>query len=178
MPITTTTATLQFLFATLFFSPVFCWAQEKGLATDRFSISGLVFREVTFTTDSLMTFSKKPVGDVNITNHLGEKKSEAKNLTGILIKDILSRVQFKAETPKVLSEFYITLVASDGYKIVFSWNEIFNSQTGDNAFVVTSKDGKSISEMKESILVISSTDFKTGRRFLKGLQSIIVGRVQ
>lgn len=153
------------------------WGQTQNLSTDRFVISGEVKTEKIVTIDSLQAFTEKEIDDVVITNHLGEKKGEAKSLKGILIKDVLSTIAFNAESPKVLSEFYITFIASDGYKIVYSWNELFNSPTGDHVFILTAKEGKPAQEMNERILIISPTDYKTGRRYLKGLQKIIVGRV-
>jgi hypothetical protein len=41
---------------------------------------------------------------------------------GVLLKDILIKVEIDAETPKVLSEYYFVCIASDNYKVVFSWN--------------------------------------------------------
>ncbi len=43
---------------------------------------------------------------------------------------------------------------------------------------VTEKNGKTITEMDDSILVVSTKDFKTGRRNMKGLASIEVMRVK
>jgi hypothetical protein len=99
-------------------------------------------------------------------------------LKGVLLKDIISGVEIKSESPKVLSEFYIVCRASDGYKVVYSWNELFNSPTGDAVFIVTSKEGKKASEMEESILLISPKDFKTGRRFVKSMSTIEIYRAQ
>jgi len=111
-----------------------------------------------------------------ITNHLGEKKSEAKGLKGILLKDILQTVEIKSESPKVLSEYYFVFVASDGYKVVYSWNELFNTNVGDSVYLITEKNSKPITEMDDTMLVVSTKDFKTGRRNVKGLTSIEIRR--
>ena len=94
------------------------------------------------------------------------------------MKDLLGSVDFKSESPKTVSEFYLTLIASDGYKVVFSWNEIFNTEVGDHTYLITEKDGKKIQDLNERILVLSASDYKTGRRYIKGLQEIVVGRVK
>ncbi len=121
-------------------------------------------------------FETRNIKDVVITNHNGEKKGTSEGLKGILMKDLLDKVQFKVESPKQLSEFFLTFEDSDGYKVVFSWNEIFNTATGDNLYLITEKEGKKITAMDERILIISTTDYKTGRRNVKGLQRVIVGR--
>jgi hypothetical protein len=119
-----------------------------------------------------------PISDIIITNHLGEKKSEIKNLKGVLLKTILQKALLPCESPKQLSEFYFVLTACDGYKVIYSWNELFNTQTGNFTYLVTSKNNIDMGAMNESILVLTTSDFTTGRRYLKGLSSITINRVQ
>lgn len=128
---------------------------------------------------SLQDLSKFPVhevGDLVIYNHLGEQKSTQKQMKGVLVKDVLGKIEFDSPSPRQLSEFFLTVKASDGYTVVFSWNELFNSPTGDHVFFITVKDGIDMDKMKESILMVTTTDFKTGRRNVKCVERITVGR--
>lgn len=159
----------------LFSAPLFA---QQIKSTSSFTISGEVSAPTTISITDLKKWKEISIGDLIITNHLGEKKSEAKGLKGILLKDILQTVEIKSESPKVLSEYYFVFIASDGYKVVYSWNELFNTATGDFVYVVTEKNGKPISEMDDSILVVSTKDFKTGRRNVKGLASIEIRRAK
>lgn len=154
------------------------WGQKKTETTNSFAVIGQVKKELTFTLAQLEKLPTKPIADVVITNHLGEPRGTAKQLTGILVKDLLRDIELKEESPKLFSEFYLTFIAADNYKVVFSWNEIFNSPTGDNLFLITSRNGKKITEMEERILILTPTDFKTGRRHIKGLNKIVVNRVE
>ncbi len=154
-----------------------CMGQEKVNPTTEFTIGGKVKTELKVTLADLGQYETRNVPDMAITNHLGELKRTAKGLKGILLKDILGKTDIQAENPKVLSEFFIACIASDGYKIVFSWNELFNTATGNNVYVIVEMDGIKIGEMKDRILLVSTTDFKTGRRFLKSLQKINIQRV-
>lgn len=151
---------------------------QKKKATNGFIITGKVKSEKKITLSDLTQYVSKKIGDITITNHLGAIKGTAKDLKGVLLKDILGKIEFQADNPKVLSEFFITCVASDGYKIVFSWNELFNTETGNNAYIITEKEEIKAVDMEDRVLLISATDFKTGRRYLKGLEKIIVERVQ
>jgi hypothetical protein len=45
---------------------------------------------------------------------------------GVLLKDILEKSEIDAETLKCLVNIILFAIASDNYKVVFSWNEIFN----------------------------------------------------
>ncbi len=96
----------------------------------------------------------------------------------MLVLDVLKNLDFQAEAPRVLSEFYLTFIGADGYKVVFSWNEVFNSPTGKNLCFITEKAGELLTEIEDRIIFIAPNDFKTGRRFVKGLAKIVVDRVQ
>ena len=164
--------------ALLFFIVTCSVAQEQSKPTSSVIINGRVKSPKTFTVAAIGQYKVYNLGDVVITNHKGEVKGTAKELSGILLKDLLQSIEPDAETPKVLSEYYFTCIASDGYKVVFSWNELFNTATGNTVYIVTSKDHKPIDALDESILLISTADVHTGRRYVKNLQSIIVRRAE
>jgi hypothetical protein len=153
-------------------------AQIKLVPTDQFSIEGKVKRPLTITLDDLGTFPVKSLPDLPITNHLGEKMHTLTQLKGVLLKDILSKVELDAENPKVLSAYYFVLAAPDNYKIVFSWNEIFNSETGNNIYIITEEEGKNIKDTNNRIAIVTLTDLKTGRRHMSNIEKIIVARAQ
>lgn len=153
-------------------------AQEQGKPTSSITINGRVKSPKIFTAADIRQYKVYNIGDVVITNHKGEVKGAAKELSGILLRDLLQSIEPDAESPKVLSEYYFTCIASDGYKVVFSWNELFNTATGNTVYIVTAKDHKSMDTLDESILLISTADVHTGRRYVKNLQSIIVRRAE
>ena len=95
-----------------------------------------------------------------------------------MLKDVLSTIEINAESPKVLSEYYFVCKANDGYTVVYSWNELFNTTVGDSSYLVTEKGGKAASTLEGTILMISPKDFKTGRRHVKALTSIEVRRAK
>ena len=167
-------STFLFILGTVSVLMAFC--QKELKSTQSFAITGEVKSPSTVQASDLKKWSIQPIGDVVITNHLGEKKSEAKALKGVLLKDVLQNVEINAESPKVLSEYYIVCKSNDGYTVVYSWNELFNSPTGNSAYLVTERDGKPLTEMNDAILMISTGDFKTGRRHVKALTSIEVKR--
>jgi hypothetical protein len=164
----------------LYFLMMMCasFAQEGGKATKSFTVSGRVKSPKTFTWQELGKFSIHNLGDVAITNHKGESKGTAKELSGILLTQILDKVELDAESPKILSEYYFICRASDGYKVVYSWNELFNTTTGNSVYIVTSKDHKSMDTSDDNILMISTHDIRTGRRYIKNLETITVARVE
>jgi hypothetical protein len=145
--------------------------------THQFTISGQIKRESVITMDSLNKYPIKEIGEIKVTNHLGDFKHNDDKLKGVLLKDILSHSELTASSPKLFSRFYFTCVGSDGYTVVYSWNELFNTEVGNNVYILMEKNGVKADKMPESLQMASMLDFKTGRRFLHNLDKIIVSQV-
>ena len=107
-----------------------------------------------------------------------EPKKTIKHIKGVLLKDIVDRTEIDVSNPKLLSEFYITCIVTDNYKVVFSWNEIYNSVMGEHIMIKTESNGKTGDQMPDRIALLSSSDRATGRRYVKGLQKIVIARVK
>lgn len=144
--------------------------------TNQFTIDGSVKAPFTFQLKDAGNYKLVSIDSVAITNHLKEPRNTIKNLRGILLKDILAKVELNTDQPKLFSEFYFVCTASDNYKVVFSWNEIFNTATGNNLYIIIEKDGQSGEAVSDRIVLLSATDEATGRRFVKGLSRITVKR--
>ena len=153
------------------------FAQRPFIPTDSIRIFG--------TTDSLFAVSfeeiarsdKFDLGNFKVTNHRGEFKKEYTAVEGVELLTILEKIKIPVEKPRELSEYYLIFRASDGFTVVFSWNEIFNTEIGKSLYIVTATDGKSLTESSDRILMISTKDFNTGRRHIKNLYSIEVKRI-
>ena len=151
-------------------------AQEKTAykTTRQFSITGAIKKESVITMDSLNSYALKEIGDIKVTDHVGNFKHGDDKLKGVLLKDILSHSQLAASSPKLFSQFYFVCTGSDGYKVVYSWNELFNTPVGDNVYILMEKNGVKADKLPESLQMASMLDMKTGRRYLHNLDKIIV----
>lgn len=152
-------------------------AQMKIEPTSSISIKGRVLRAYDLGLAALDTFPTVAIPDMPVINHKGDTTNTLKELRGIPIRQLLESTRFDFGSPKELNTFYIVCKASDGYRAVFSWNELFNTSVGDNVFILTRLAGKGIRDMDNHIILISRSDRQTGRRFVKGLSSIEVGRL-
>jgi hypothetical protein len=153
-------------------------AQEKTQQTLQFAITGDVEKASVINLDSLKQYKIVEIGDKKVTDHTGAFKHKDDKLKGILLKDVLSHTKFKTTSPKLLSRFYFVCAGVDGYKVVYSWNELYNTAVGDQVYIIMEKNGIAVDKMPESIQMTSSSDFKTGRRYLHNLDKIVVGQVQ
>lgn len=154
------------------------YAQRTIAPSQTVKIEGKVKAGRTFSIADLDAFPKVAIPDQTLHNQNGEVKNTVKNMKGVLLKTVLESIEFDYGKPKELNEFYFVFVATDDYKVVFSWNEIYNSEAGNNFYFVTEMDGKNIREMDQRILFISATDLKPGRRYIKALEKIEVRRIE
>ncbi len=164
-------------FIALIFNSHFGFSQKSIESTTQFTISGLVDQPLIISYADLEKEKIVTIGDFNITNHMGEFKKEYKNVKGVLLLDLLKNLSITTISPKLLSEYYLVFKATDGYAAVVSWNELFNTEIGNSFYLVVEADNKSQKDATEKILLISTKDFKTGRRHIKGLQSIEIKRI-
>jgi len=160
-------------FLILFFSLI-----VNGQVSKSISITGDITKPVIINFNDLKSDQKHSVDSLVIYNHKMDYKSFLKKISGVLLKDVLAKVEFKTSSPKFLSEFYVVCIGDDGYKVVFSWNEIFNSGNGDQTLIVTNLDGTDASQLKENIILVTPTDRATGRRYVKNLSKILIQQVK
>jgi hypothetical protein len=163
-------------FLTCFFGLLFFLESNAQQVSEKFTVSGEVLKAETIGASELSGFRKVHLDSLRIYTHDMQPKGLMKNIQGVLLKDILSGITFNNENPKVLSQYYIECQATDGYSVVFSWNEIFNSETGNHVMIVTDKNGTELGQLDDRIALISPTDQATGRRYVKWLNRIIIHR--
>ncbi|RZJ73029.1 molybdopterin-binding protein [Flavobacterium sp.] len=142
------------------------------------AVEGAISKPFSVSFDELKSFKQVGLDSLVILNHKKEYKSTLKKLKGVLLRDVLEKADISVNSPKFLSEYYLVVTADDGYKVVFSWNEIFNSPTGDKTLIVTEIDGKPSSSQKEGILLITPTDKATGRRYVKNFSKVVIQKIQ
>ena len=154
------------------------YAQRDIASTNELTITGDVKAPRTFAISDIKRFKQTELGDLSIKNHKGEEKYVAHHVKGVLIKSLLDSVDIKADKPKELSEYVLVFIASDNYKNVYSWNEIFNTEVGNRLYILTEKDGKDLSVMDERLQVLSLADVNMGMRRMRGLATIEVKKVK
>lgn len=153
-------------------------AQKVTSYTDEFSIEGLVEKSVVITLDSILSKPTKYIDSVGITNQSAARRSVIKDIKAVPLKQFLDNVTVKRDLPKQLSAYYLLLEANDGYKIVVSWNEMFNSKAGEQLYIIVEADGKGIKDMTDRITLLSLADINTGRRHMRGLKKITIRKAE
>ncbi|MEO8534915.1 MAG: molybdopterin-dependent oxidoreductase, partial [Flavobacterium sp.] len=150
-------------------------ADSLKLINHEIVVKGEVEFPLHLSTDSLRKMKVVTVNNLKITGQNGEVKKENKICKGVLLKDILEKAKIIQNGHKDRN-FYIVARASDDYKAIFSWAEIFNNPTGENVYVLFEENGKPVKD--GDMTLISKTDIKTGPRHIKWLKSIEVYKVK
>jgi hypothetical protein len=152
-------------------------AQRPIKSTDSLFITGKVKNPTTFTLADLDTFLKIPIKAPITYNQQGEALDSLTGMLGIPLKTLLQSIQYNSGESKYLNEFYFVFTASDGYRVVFSWNEVYTSGAANSFFIVTEIDGKKLNDLEQRIYFISNADSKRGNRRIKGLKTIELRRI-
>jgi len=153
-------------------------AQVNVNPTDSFSMTGEIKNPQSVSVREISSFNAVSLNDVVSLNHMGEAKGTMKNVKGVLLRDILKKIELTIVSPKLLYGIYIECIATDGYKTVFSWSEIMNAPSGENVFVITERDGKKLPELDDRITILQLYGPGRGHVYIKGLREIIIQSVK
>ena len=112
--------------------------------------------------------------DLFIVCGTGTPKDNIQRCRGVLIEKIIQKADVLKEEHNDTKKMFIVATADDGYKVVFSWQEIFNTATGGGVAVLTERDGLPLGETRDRIDLISAQDYYAGSRYVRDLRHIEV----
>ena len=94
------------------------------------------------------------------------------NCRGVLLENVIRRAEVLKDGDNDTKKMFIVASAADGYKVVFSWQEIFNTPIGGGVMILIERDGKALCTEQGGLELISTEDYFTGSRYVKGLINI------
>jgi len=68
----------------------------------------------------------------------------------------------------------VVVTARDGYRVVFSWPELFNTEGGAQAMVAYERDGQALADSEGPLTLEAPGDIRSGPRHVKWLARIEV----
>jgi DMSO/TMAO reductase YedYZ molybdopterin-dependent catalytic subunit len=153
-------------------------AQDKPrLVTTQVEIAGEVKRKLALTVEDLRALGARKGGAVSAKSVPGDRPPQYQTYVGVRMADLLDEAGIQKEERHAMRRTYVVATASDGYKAVFSWGELFNSAIGPGVLVVYERDGAPLDEGEGRIALVSLADDRIGPRHVKWLQRIEVKRV-
>jgi DMSO/TMAO reductase YedYZ molybdopterin-dependent catalytic subunit len=143
--------------------------------TAALTVKGSVEREVTLSVDDLKRLPVQRIDDLrSVREAAGTAGSgeNVRNYVGCLLRDVLERAKPVEKKRMDFRNSVVIATASDGYRAVFSWAELYLSPIGDGALVVYERDGAPLDDSEGRIALVSLKDTRPGPRHVKWLQSV------
>lgn len=152
-------------------------AEPTARVTTSVSVTGAVEQTLTLGVEDLRAFPTQKVNEVPLVCQTGANLGKLENFKGVRLRDIIEKAKVVAPGHNDVKKMVVIAAASDGYKVVFSWSEIFNSPVGDGVYVFFEKDGMPLADDEGRIAMISTKDLRTGPRHVKWLKDIEVRKI-
>jgi DMSO/TMAO reductase YedYZ molybdopterin-dependent catalytic subunit len=140
--------------------------------TTSITVDGRVEQRLQLSVADLAKFPQQSIQEVKISGH--HAPGELAKYQGVLLTDLLNQAKMTSLHRHDYRKSAIIATASDGYAVVFSWSELFNTTIGSGVLVVYLKNGQALDQTMGQIALISAQDTATGPRFVKWLKQISV----
>ena len=150
-------------------------AQSQGTGASTLAVKGNVERELVLSIDELKRLPVQKIEDVRVVREQGSTTAVpevARRYTGCLVRDVLDRAKLTEKNRFDLRRSVVIATATDGYRAVFSWAELYLSPIGDGALIVYERDGAPLADAEGPLTLVSLKDTRPGPRHVKWLRSI------
>ncbi len=135
-------------------------------------ITGRVKEELVLSIEELCGMETEEAKDIAVNCGEGTPVGRIESCRGVLLENVIGKAAVLKEDHNDTKKMFIVASASDGYKAVFSWQEIFNTPIGGGVMVLIERDGKSF--CAGGLALISLQDYFSGPRYVRSLETIEV----
>lgn len=147
--------------------------KEMGSEREVLWICGRIAEPLVLRIDQLRAMDILDLPDQPMICGSGEPKGRLGKCRGVLLADIINVfVELGKTEHNDTKRMYVIAGSEDGYKTVFSWQEIFNSPNGDSIVVLFDRDEKPLYDGEEDIDLFSGRDHLSGPRYVKRLRNL------
>jgi hypothetical protein len=137
-------------------------------------VSGRVRKPLVLSMEDLSSMKTEVLEDLFVVCGSGDPKGNIGSCRGVLIERIIQMADVIKEEHDDTKKMFLVASADDGYKVVFSWQEVFNTPVGGGILILLEKDGKPLDPERKRVDLISAEDYFMGSRYVKGLTNIEV----
>jgi hypothetical protein len=137
-------------------------------------IVGRVAKPLSLPIETLRAMDCLEIGDLPMICGSGEPKGRVGLCRGILLAEVINRAEVVVKEHNDTKKMFVVAASDDGYKAVFSWQEIFNSPNGEGILVVLEKNGQPLYDGSGEVDLISARDHLTGPRYVRQLKTVAI----
>ncbi|MDR3570108.1 MAG: molybdopterin-dependent oxidoreductase [Syntrophobacteraceae bacterium] len=145
-----------------------------GVLAGGIRITGRVKEPLFLSIEELCGMETEEAEDIALNCGEGTPVGKIQSCRGVLLENVIGRAAVLKEDHNDTKKMFLVASAPDGYKAVFSWQEIFNTPIGGGVMVLVEKNGKPLSAGTGGLELISLQDFFSGPRYVRSLETIEV----
>lgn len=150
-------------------------AQAQGPGPTALAVRGNFERALTLSIEDLKQLPVQRIEDVRAVRPTASASTVpevTRRYTGCLLRDVVERAKPVEKNRLDLRNSVVIVSASDGYRAIFSWAELYLSPIGEGALVVYERDGAALPPDEGPLALVSLKDTRPGPRHVKWLQSV------
>ncbi|VVD78286.1 molybdopterin-dependent oxidoreductase [Pandoraea anhela] len=137
-------------------------------------VSGAVKRRHSFDLCALMRLPTQLTGPLDVVCLSGRKVRGASDYKGVRLTALLDVVQWRLPQARDFTRAYVLAQGADGYTVMFSWHELYNTPIGVGALIVYERDAQPLSDEEGGIGLISTWDLRVALRQVRALKRLTV----
>jgi hypothetical protein len=137
-------------------------------------VVGRVRRPMVVHAKELCEMAYEELHDLPLYCGTGDPKGSISSCRGVLLENVIRMAEVIKEEHNDTKKMFIVVSGEDGYKVVFSWQEIFNTPIGGGVMILIEKNGRSLCEKDGDLELVSAEDYFTGPRYVRRLRKIEV----
>jgi hypothetical protein len=137
-----------------------------------FEVNGRVEQPWRFDLAKLLTMDIVSFEDIPLICGSGEPKGRIGQCRGVLLTDIITAGSVITTEHNDTKKMFLIVSSCDGYRTVFSWQEVFNTSVGEGIIVLLEKNGVPVHDGCGAVDLFSANDFLSGPRYVKRLTRI------
>ncbi|GAB3629577.1 putative oxidoreductase, molybdopterin binding protein [Pandoraea terrae] len=137
-------------------------------------VSGLVDRRHSFDLAALMRLPTQLTGPLDVVCLSGRPVRSVGEYKGVRLTALLDLARLRLPHARDFARAYVLAQGADGYTVMFSWHELYNTPVGVGALVVYERDGQPLADDDGGIGLLSTCDLRVALRQVRALTRLTV----
>jgi DMSO/TMAO reductase YedYZ molybdopterin-dependent catalytic subunit len=137
-------------------------------------VEGAVKTPLLLSVEDLKAFPAEQIATLTVHRKVDDKDVPS-TLRGVRLTSVLERAGLLASDERHDGKHTIVVASgTDGYRVVFSWPELFHTEHGGEALVVFERDGQALADREGRIALAPGGDLRSGPRSVHWLARLDV----
>lgn len=136
-------------------------------------VVGAVKTPLALTREQLLALRWRDYAEEREVQQGGQAVKLAVRYQGVPLRELLDQAALSLDRHAVRRAM-VLLTARDGYRVGFSWGELYNSSLGDGVILVRTQDGRDLIEADGLPALRSLYDTRSGPRHVRWLERVEV----